>query len=125
VTEGLAVSAQSGPVDISVGRLLPHVLEATAHAQRLEAVPDLSVRVLSTVGSTLLEMGQLDTARPVLDRALAVAREKVPGVPFIFVCGSAHADQVGESLRAGQFVMTGALPGCVAVSVAKRWRRPI
>ncbi len=34
-------------------------------------------------------------------RALTVAREKVPGVPFIFVCGADDSDQVGESLRAG------------------------
>ena len=48
-------------------------------------------------------------------RALAVAREKVPGVPFIFVCGSAHADQVGESLRAGatDFILKDHLPRLV------------
>ena len=47
--------------------------------------------------------------------ALAVAREKVPGVPFIFVCGSAHADQVGESLRAGatDFILKDHLPRLV------------
>ena len=48
-------------------------------------------------------------------RALAVAREKVPGVPFIFVCGSAHSDQVGESLRAGatDFILKDHLPRLV------------
>jgi two-component system cell cycle sensor histidine kinase/response regulator CckA len=48
-------------------------------------------------------------------RALALAREKVPGVPFIFVCGSAHSDQVGESLRAGatDFILKDHLPRLV------------
>jgi hypothetical protein len=44
-----------------------------AYAQRLGAVPDRASRLLATAGSSLRDMGQLDTARPVLDRALAIA----------------------------------------------------
>ena len=48
-------------------------------------------------------------------RALAVARENVPGVPFIFVCGTDEPDQVGESLRAGatDFILKDQLPRLV------------
>jgi transposase InsO family protein len=64
------VPVQAHPADSRVGRLLPHVLEATAHAQRLRAVPGRAVSLLSTVGNSLRDIGQLDTARPVLDHAL-------------------------------------------------------
>ena len=48
-------------------------------------------------------------------RALTVAREKVPGVPFIFLCGAVDSDQVGESLRAGatDFILKEQLPRLV------------
>jgi hypothetical protein len=36
---------------------LLHVLEATAHAQRLRAVPDRAVQVLAIIGSSLVEVG--------------------------------------------------------------------
>src|ERR1019366_6923018 len=68
---------QVHPADSGAGSLLPHVLEATAHAQRLGAVPDRAVRVLSVVGSSLRDLGQLDTSRPVLDRALAIAQDQL------------------------------------------------
>jgi Tetratricopeptide repeat len=74
VAEDLRISAQARPGDNRAGRLLPHVLEATAHAQRLRAVPDRAVLLLTIVGSSLRDVGQLDTSRPVLDRALAIAR---------------------------------------------------
>jgi hypothetical protein len=69
--------------DNRAGSLLPHVLEATAHAQRLRAVPDRAVRLLITIGSNLRDAGQLDTSRPVLDRALDIAQAQL---------GSDHPD---------------------------------
>jgi Tetratricopeptide repeat len=60
-----------------VGRLLPHVLEATGHAQRLGAVPDLAVDLLTDAGSELRDAGHLDTSRPALDRALAIAQAQL------------------------------------------------
>jgi hypothetical protein len=51
VVEALRTSAQLRPADNRAGPLLPHVLEATAHAQHLRAVPDRPVRVLTTVGN--------------------------------------------------------------------------
>ena len=77
MVEGLRIPAQRRPADNRAGRLLPHVLEATAHAQRLRAVPDRAVRLLTTVGNNLRDVGQLDTARPVLDRALAIAQAQL------------------------------------------------
>jgi len=55
--------------------LLPHLLEATAHAHQLGAVPGHAATILSTAGAGLRDTGQLDTSRPVLDRALAIAQE--------------------------------------------------
>ena len=45
------------------------MLEATANAQCLGAVPDHAVCVLASVGYNLGEVGHLDTSRLVLDRA--------------------------------------------------------
>jgi hypothetical protein len=59
---------------VPAGRLLRHVIEATAHAQELGAAPGGSVRVLNAVATTLLDAGQLDTSRPLVDRALVIAQ---------------------------------------------------
>ena len=59
------------------GRLLPHVLEATGHAQCLGAVPDQAVRLLTIAADNLRDAGQLDTSRPALDRALAIAQAQL------------------------------------------------
>ena len=92
--------AQVHRTDGGVGRLLPHVLEATAHAQRLRAVPDRAVRLLSVAGSSLRDLGQLDTARPVLDRALAIAQAQLgPDHPDTL---TAHANLAGWLGAAGQ-----------------------
>jgi len=69
--------AQIDPMSNLAERLLPHVLEATAHAQRLRAAPSGAVRLLSIAGNNLRDMGQLDTSRPVLDRALAIAQAQL------------------------------------------------
>jgi hypothetical protein len=65
----------SSPVagKIPVVRLLPHVVEATAHAGQLDAAPGPSVRVLSRVVLELVDAGQLDISRLLLDRALRIA----------------------------------------------------
>ena len=62
---------------IPAGRLLPHVVEATAHAAQLGAAPGPSVRVLNSVAVELLDAGQLDTSRPLLDRALDIAEARL------------------------------------------------
>ena len=72
MVEGLGIPAQVPLADSRAGRLLPHVLEATGHAQRLRAVG-----LLTTTGSSLRDAGQLDTSRPVLDRALAIAQAQL------------------------------------------------
>lgn len=77
MVEGLGIPAQPDPASNRAGRLLPHVLEATAYAQRLGAVPDRAVRLLIIVGGNLVDVGQLDTSRPVLDRALAIAQAQL------------------------------------------------
>jgi Tetratricopeptide repeat len=53
------------------------VVEATAHAQRLRAVSGRAVRPLNAVGSSIRDMGQLDTSRPVLNCALAMAQTQL------------------------------------------------
>ena len=69
---GWSTSRLAGEV-LSAGRLLVHVAAATAHAERLGAAPLLSVNVLNKVAARLMDAGQLDTARPLLDRALHIA----------------------------------------------------
>jgi hypothetical protein len=48
---------QLRPADSFAGRFLPHVLEATAHAHLLRAVPDRVVRLLTTVSNNLAVRG--------------------------------------------------------------------
>ena len=55
-------------------RLLLHVTAATEHAERLGVAPEQSVRVLNQVAGELIDVGQLDTARPLLGRALRISR---------------------------------------------------
>src|SRR5436190_17963357 len=62
---------------VPVGRLLVHVTVATAHAERLGAAPQLSVNVLNKVAEALVDAGQLDTSRPLMDRALQIARAQL------------------------------------------------
>jgi hypothetical protein len=77
VVESLKVPAQPSPAGNRAGRLLPHVLEAAGHAQRLGAVPDRAVRLLTIAANDLRDAGQLDTSRPALDRALAIAQARL------------------------------------------------
>ena len=44
------------------------------HAERLHVAPDHVVHLLNTTGNRLRRLGQLDTSRPLLDRALPSAR---------------------------------------------------
>lgn len=55
-------------------RLLLHVTAATEHAERIGIVPAQSVRVLNQAAGGLIDLSQLDTARPLLDRALRISR---------------------------------------------------
>jgi len=103
MVEGLGRPAQLRPADTRAGRLLPHVLEATAHAQCLRAVPDRAVRLLTIVGSSLRDVGQLDTSRPVLDRALAIAQAELgPDHPHTLTTRGNLARWLGEAGQPGQ-----------------------
>jgi hypothetical protein len=62
---------------VPAGRLLRHVVEATARAEELGAAPGGSVRILNIVALTLLDAGQLDTSRLLVDRALAIAQAQL------------------------------------------------
>ena len=86
-------------------RLLRHVIEATAHAQELGAAPGGSVRVLNAVATTLLDAGQLDTSRPLVDRALVIAQARLGADhPDTLIARSNLADWEGESGQVGEAV---------------------
>src|SRR5690349_9275711 len=77
MTEGLGLPVQPGSAGISASRLLPHVLEATGHVQRLHVAPDRAIYLLTMVATNLRDIGQLDTSRPPFDRALAIAQTQL------------------------------------------------
>ena len=90
--------AQLRLADNRAGRLLPHVLEVTAHAQRLRAVPDRAVRLLTTVGNNLRDVGQLDISHQVLDRALAIAQAQLgPDHPHTLITRGDLASMLGAA----------------------------
>ena len=65
-------ASNHGPA-IPAASLLPHVLDATAHAQRLHAAPAVVAELLQTAARAIYDAGQLDTARPLLNRALSIS----------------------------------------------------
>jgi tetratricopeptide (TPR) repeat protein len=77
-----AVLEQPGPTSERVNRLLPHLTEATMHAVRLSAAPHEVTTLLNAAAFDRLELGQLDVARFLLDRALPLATD---------VLGPAHS----------------------------------
>jgi PAS domain S-box-containing protein len=80
---------------------------------RARSLPELT----SELAQRPVDIVLADRHGPAYDglHALAVAREKVPGVPFIFVSGTDDSDQVGELLRAGatDFILKDHLPRLV------------
>src|SRR4030095_4712710 len=80
---------------------------------RARSLPELT----SELAQRPVDIVLADRHGPAYDglRALAVAREKVPGVPFIFVSGTDDSGQVGELLRAGatDFILKDHLPRLV------------
>lgn len=103
MVEGVRMPAQLRLADNRAGRLLPHVLEATAHAQRLGAVPDRAVGLLTSTGNNLRDVGQLDTSRQVLDRALAIAQAQLgPDHPDTLTARSNLAEWLGETGQPAQ-----------------------
>ena len=60
-------------------RLLPHVLAATEHAERLEVAGEEAGWLLDRASSYLRERGQYRQARPLAERALAGHRERRSG----------------------------------------------
>jgi len=83
---------------ISARRLLPHVADATGHAEQLGAAGGTSVRLLNTVAATLVDYGQLGTVRPLLDRALRIAQAALgPGHPDTMTTRGNLASWLGEA----------------------------
>jgi tetratricopeptide (TPR) repeat protein len=54
------------------GELLPHIIEAAAHADRLKIVPQEIAGLLNDAGRYLLKRGQYAEAKAVLDRAMDI-----------------------------------------------------
>jgi hypothetical protein len=73
----MPVSSSQLAGKIPVVRLLPHVVEATAHARQLAAAPGPSAGVLNNVAAQLVDAGQLDISRPLLDQALGIAEAQL------------------------------------------------
>src|SRR6266581_757178 len=96
------------PSEVAPWRLLVHVAAVTGHAERLGAAPLLSVSVLNKIALKLMDAGQLDTSRPLLDRALRVARAQLgPDHPDTLTTRGNLAYWLGEAGQvqqaAGQF----------------------
>ena len=103
MTEGLGLPVQPGSAGISAGRLLPHVLEATGHVQRLHVVPDRAIYLLTIVASNLRDVGQLDTSRPPFDHALAIAQAQLgPDNPDTLTARANLARWLGEAGQPAQ-----------------------
>jgi len=82
---------------IPAGRLLPHVVEATAYAGQLGAATGTSIRVLNNVAVELMRAGQLGPSRPLLDRALSMAQAHLgPNHPETLTTRSNLASVLGE-----------------------------
>ena len=80
---------------------------------RAHSLPELT----SELAQRSVDIVLADRHGPAYDglRALALAREKVPGVPFIFLSRTDDSDELGESLRAGatDFILKDHLPKLV------------
>ncbi len=59
------------------GHLLPHVLAATAHAERLSVAASQTTHLLNDAGRYLLKVARPAEARPLLERALALCGRAV------------------------------------------------
>ena len=95
--------ASDPPSAIPAARLLPHVLDATAYARHLHAIPAATIQLLSTAATSLQDAGQLDTARPLLDRALDIAQEDLgPDHPSTLTTRSNLASWLGEAGQPAQ-----------------------
>jgi Tetratricopeptide repeat len=95
--------ASDPPPKIPAARLLPHILDATAHARQLTVEPDTVIRLLSSAASNLKDAGQLDTARPLLDRALDTAHETLgPDHPETLIARGNLAYLLGEAGQPAQ-----------------------
>lgn len=58
------------------GELLPHLLEATAHADRLDTAHDETAELLNDAGRYLLKRAQFTEARQLLNRAMAISARR-------------------------------------------------
>ncbi len=78
------------------GELLPHVLEATAHADRLNVSLDDAAELLNDAGRYLLKKAQYADAKSALDRAMGIyVRRYGDGHPKV----SAIANNLGRAHR--------------------------
>ncbi|HSV14922.1 MAG TPA: FxSxx-COOH system tetratricopeptide repeat protein, partial [Tepidisphaeraceae bacterium] len=58
------------------GELLPHVMDASSHADRLKVAPDITSELLNDAGRYLLKRGQYADAKAALDKALAICSRR-------------------------------------------------
>ena len=77
-------------------RLLPHVIAATGHAERLEMAGQQEGRLLDRTSTYLLERGRYSDSKPLAERALAVT-EQVLGPEHAEVCK--RHDTLGRVLQ--------------------------
>jgi len=78
-------------------RLLPHVLAATGHAERLEVAGEQAGQLLDRASTFLRERGQYRQARPIAEWALAVTEAALgPADPEV----AWRSDELGRVLRA-------------------------
>jgi tetratricopeptide (TPR) repeat protein len=100
-----AAIAGAGPTTELVSRLLPHITGATDHAARLCAVPAETASLLNAAAEDRLRIGQLDIARPLLDRALGVAIARLgPDHPETLRTRNNLARWLGEAGRVEEAV---------------------
>jgi class 3 adenylate cyclase/tetratricopeptide (TPR) repeat protein len=100
-----AVVDDSGSTVERVTRLLPHVSASTTHAVGLSTAIDDVTYLLNAVALDRIDVGQLDVARSLLDRALSVATDHLGhDHPSTLTTRANLAHWLGEAGRADEAV---------------------
>jgi PST family polysaccharide transporter len=100
-----ASSSEAGAEKVPVQRLLVHVATATTHAELIGAAPAHSANLLNEIALILVDIGQLDTTSPLLDRASRIAQAYLdPNHPATLTTRSSQASLLGQTGRAEEAV---------------------